>query len=133
MPVLVLVVDDDDSVREITQLSLEVVAGWEVLTAEGGAEGLELARAHKPDAVLLDVMMPDMDGLETFRHLQEHESTSDIPVILVTAKAQVGDRPMWHGLAIAGVIAKPFDPVTLATDVCIMLGWDPALAEKPGR
>lgn len=133
MTVRVLVVDDDDSVREITQLSLEVVAGWEVLAADGGVSGLELAREQLPDAVLLDVMMPDMDGLETFRQLQEHESTRDIPVILVTAKVQVGERPMWHGLAISGVIAKPFDPVSLATQVCEMLGWDPALAKKPGH
>lgn len=133
MTVKVLVVDDDDDVREITQLSLEVMAGWEVLAADGGANGLDLAKAHHPDAVLLDVMMPEMDGLATFRHLQEDESTRDIPVILVTAKVQVGERPMWHGLSISGVIAKPFDPVTLATQVCELLGWDPALAEKPGR
>ena len=133
MTVSVLVVDDDDDVREITQLSLEVIAGWEVLAADGGVSGLEMARQHKPDAVLLDVMMPDMDGLTTFQHLQEDDSTRDIPVILVTAKVQVGERPMWHGLAISGVIPKPFDPVTLATQVCEMLGWDPALAKKSGR
>ncbi len=90
MTVSVLVVDDDDSVREITQLSLEVIAGWHVISADGGVSGLEMARQHKPDAVLLDVMMPDMDGLTTFQHLQEDESTRDIPVILVTAKVRSG-------------------------------------------
>jgi CheY-like chemotaxis protein len=119
----VLVVDDDDAIREITQVALELVAGWGVRTAGGGVEALELAARHHPDAVLLDLMMPDMDGLTTFRHLQENPVTRDIPVILVTAKAQVGDRQAWDGLPVAGVISKPFDPMTLAADVAALLGW----------
>ena len=99
------------------------MAGWEVLTAAGGAEALELAARHRPDAVLLDLMMPDMDGLTTFRHLRADPATRDIPVILVTAKAQVGDRQAWDGLPVAGVISKPFDPMTLAADVAALLGW----------
>lgn len=120
----VLVVDDDDSIREIAELAINLVGGLDVLSADGGVRALELAREHHPDAVLLDVMMPDMDGLTTFRHLQADEATRDIPVILVTAKVQVGDRQMWDGLAISGVISKPFDPMTLASDVGRMLGWD---------
>ena len=119
----ILVVDDDDSVREITQLSLEVVAGWQVTAADGGAAALELAREHRPDAVLLDVMMPDMDGVTTFHHLQAAEVTRSIPVILLTAKVQVGDRQLWDELAIVGVISKPFDPMALAAQVAAMLGW----------
>ncbi len=119
----VLVVDDDDAIREITQVALELVAGWTVLIAGGGAEALTQAAEHHPDAVLLDLMMPDMDGLTTFRHLQADPATRDVPVILVTAKAQVGDRQAWDGLPVAGVIAKPFDPMTLAADVAALLGW----------
>ena len=119
----VLVVDDDDAIREITQVALELVASWEVLTAGGGHEALALAGEHRPDAVLLDLMMPDMDGLTTFRHLQADPATRDIPVILVTAKAQVGDRQAWDGLPVAGVISKPFDPMSLAADVAALLGW----------
>lgn len=119
----ILVVDDDDSVREITQLSLEVVAGWQVTAVDGGAAALVLAREHRPDAVLLDVMMPDMDGVTTFRHLQADEVTRSIPVILLTAKVQVGDRQLWDELDIAGVISKPFDPMALAGQVSEMLGW----------
>jgi CheY-like chemotaxis protein len=119
----VLVVDDDDSIRELTQIALEMVAGWDVLTAAGGAEALEQARTHHPDAVLLDLMMPGMDGLTTFRHLQADPVTRGIPVVLVTAKVQVGDRQMWDELAVAGVISKPFDPMTLGADVAAMLGW----------
>ncbi len=119
----VLVVDDDDSVREITQLALEVVAGWQVIAAGGGAAALELARAHRPDAVLLDVMMPEMDGPTTLRHLKADETTRDIPVILLTAKVLAGERQAWDELAISGVIAKPFDPMGLPAEVSRMLGW----------
>ena len=81
------------------------------------------AARHRPDAILLDLMMPDMDGLTTFRHLRADPATRDIPVILVTAKAQVGHRQAWDGLPVAGVISKPFDPMTLAADVAALLGW----------
>ncbi|GGO75764.1 response regulator [Nocardioides deserti] len=118
-----LVVDDDDSIREITQLALEVVAGWEVVTAESGAQAIDLAAKHQPDVVVLDLMMPGMDGLTTFRHLQAQESTTGIPVVLLTAKVQVGDRQLWDEMAVAGVISKPFDPMSLAGEISTMLGW----------
>lgn len=118
-----LVVDDDDSIREITQLALEVVAGWEVVSAGSGQEALGLAAEHRPDVIVLDLMMPGMDGLTTFRHLQEQESTAGIPVVLLTAKVQVGDRQLWDEMAVAGVISKPFDPMTLAGEISTMLGW----------
>jgi CheY-like chemotaxis protein len=120
----VLIVDDDDSIREITQLALEMVGGWTVISANGGARALELAHEHLPDAVLLDVMMPDMDGPTTFRHLQADEKTREIPVVLLTAKVQVGDRQVWDDLDVVGVIPKPFDPMTLATQVAELLGWE---------
>lgn len=119
----VLVVDDDDLIREVAQVALESVSGWTVLTADGGAEALAVLAEHRVDAVLLDVMMPDMDGLTTFRRMQEDPSLRDVPVVLVTAKVQSGPRPVWDGLAIAGVIPKPFDPMTLGDEVSAMLGW----------
>lgn len=122
----VLVVDDDDSIREITQLTLEMIGGWQVLTADSGAAALELARTHQPDAVLLDVMMPGMDGPTTFRRLREDEATRHIPVVLLTAKVQVGNSQVWDDLAVEGVIAKPFDPRTLADEIAGILGWERA-------
>jgi CheY-like chemotaxis protein len=119
----VLVVDDDDSIREITQMALEVVAGWRVIVAAGGAVALELAREHRPDAVLLDLMMPVVDGRATFLGLQADESTRDIPVVLLTAKLQVSGPQVWDDLAVAGVISKPFSPMSLAGEVSAMLGW----------
>jgi len=118
-----LVVDDDDSIRMVAEVALESVGGWEVLSADGGVAALELAATHRLDVILLDVMMPGLDGLETFRRLAADPATADIPVILVTAKVRVGDRVDWDGLGIAGVIPKPFDPMTLARDVSVMLGW----------
>jgi CheY-like chemotaxis protein len=120
----ILIVDDDDSIREITQLALEMVGGWTVVSATGGAQALELAREHQPDAVLLDVMMPDMDGPTTFRHLRSDQATQHIPVILLTAKVQVGDRQVWDDLDVVGVIAKPFDPMRLTAEVAEMLDWE---------
>ncbi|GEP38788.1 response regulator [Nocardioides psychrotolerans] len=120
---LVLVVDDDDSIREIAQLSLELVGGWQVLAAGGGASALEQAAEHRPHAILLDVMMPVMDGIETFHRLRADERTQHIPVILVTAKRQADEHQVWDGLPIAGVIPKPFDPMTLAQQVSALLDW----------
>lgn len=120
----VLVVDDDDSVREVTQMALELVAKWHVLAADGGAAAIELAREHRPDAVLLDLMMPVVDGRATFQALRADERTRDIPVILLTAKLQVGETQAWDDMAVAGVISKPFSPMTLGAEVAAMLGWD---------
>ena len=120
----VLVVDDDDSVREVTQMALELVAKWHVVAANGGAVAIDLAREHRPDAVLLDLMMPVMDGRATFQALRADERTRDIPVILLTAKLQVGETQAWDDMAVAGVISKPFSPMTLGAEVAAMLGWD---------
>lgn len=121
----VLVVDDDDDVREVTQLSLSIFAGWNVLVANGGRVALEIAQAEIPDAVLLDMMMPEMDGLTTLAHLKANDATKAIPVVLLTAKSQVGALQPWHDQPIEGVIAKPFTATKLAAEVAELLGWPP--------
>jgi CheY-like chemotaxis protein len=80
----ILIIDDEDDIREVAQVALELVGGWTVLSARSGAEGLAMALEEKPDAILLDVMMPDMDGTATFRQLQAHFETEQIPVLLLT-------------------------------------------------
>lgn len=119
----VLIVDDEDDIRAVAQLSLEMVGGWEVLTADSGAEGLSKAETAQPDAILLDVMMPEMDGPTTFRQLQSNSAIQHIPVILLTAKVQSTDRRQFADLGVRGVIAKPFDPMTLPGQVAELLGW----------
>ena len=122
----ILVIDDAEDIREVAQVSLEVVGGWEVLTASSGREGVAKALAEQPDAILLDVMMPDQDGPTTFKQLQANHATRHIPVILLTAKALASDRRMFADLGVVSVIAKPFEPMFLATKVAEALGWDQA-------
>jgi two-component system alkaline phosphatase synthesis response regulator PhoP len=119
----VLIVDDEDDIREVARISLHLVGGWEVLTARSGAEGIATAGRERPDAILLDVMMPDLDGPATFQRLQADEATRDIPVILLTAKVQAADRRRFTDLGVRGVIAKPFDPMTLSREIAQILGW----------
>ena len=119
----VLVIDDDDGVREIVQLSLETAAGWNVLTAASGQSGIEIAIAQQPDLILLDVMMPGEDGVVTYQKLQSNAVTQSIPTILLTAKAQTSERNAFMELGITGVITKPFQARTLAEDIKVLLGW----------
>ena len=119
----ILVVDDEDHIREVAATSLELIGGWEVVTAECGTEALMRAAADQPDAILLDVMMPDMDGPTVVGRLRAEATTSDIPVILLTAKVQPGDRSRFGELPVSAVIAKPFDPVNLPAEVADLLGW----------
>ena len=119
----VLVVDDDDDIREVAQVALSVVGGWQVSTATNGREAVEAATRDLPDAILLDVMMPEMDGPTAVLVLRRAERTRDIPIILLTAKVQTRDHLDWTGLELAGVIPKPFDPMTLPGQMSQMLGW----------
>lgn len=124
MPRRILVVDDDESIREVAALSLQAVGGHEVVTAASGTEALEEAAANPPDAILLDVMMPGLDGPETVSRLQADPRAREIEVILLTAKVQPNDKRRFAALAgVAGVIDKPFDPMTLPGQVADILGW----------
>ncbi|MEM9004697.1 MAG: response regulator [Cyanobacteria bacterium P01_F01_bin.86] len=119
----VLVVDDDDGVREIIQLSLETVAGWNVLTATSGQEGIAIAKTQQPDLILLDVMMPDEDGIVVFQHLQTDPVTQSIPTILLTAKAQLSERKGFMEMGVNGVIVKPFQARELVQQINQILAW----------
>ena len=119
----VLIIDDEDDIREVDALSLESVAGWEVVTASSGAQGLARAQEHKPDAILLDVMMPGMDGPSTFRELRNNPLTAKIPVLLLTAKVQNSDQRRFADLGVEAVLFKPFDPMTLSAQIASVLGW----------
>ncbi len=119
----ILIIDDEDDIREIAAMSLETVAGWEVVVANSGAQGLMRAASYKPDAILLDVMMPGMDGPTTFRELRKNPVTAHIPVLFLTAKVQAADRQRFADLGIEAVLVKPFDPMTLSTQIAAALGW----------
>jgi len=119
----ILVVDDDDSIREVAQMSLEMVGGHDVLSAGSGGDAMACARDERPDAILLDVMMPGLDGPATFERLQADPATRGIPVILLTAKLQSADSARYAQLGVRGVLSKPFDPMKLSGDVAEILGW----------
>jgi CheY-like chemotaxis protein len=120
-PKHILLVDDEDDIREVAALSLEAVGGWRVSSARDGATGAAMALAERPDAILLDVMMPGLDGPATVERLREDPLTRDIPVILLTAKAQGADRRRFAALGVAGTLTKPFDPMTLTDQIAAIL------------
>ena len=119
----ILLVDDEEDIREVAQLSLEMVGGWQVITGTSGIEAIAKAEVEQPDAILLDVMMPDLDGFATFERLQTNRATQQIPVIFLTAKVSSDDQRRFFELGVNGVITKPFDPMSLATQVETTLGW----------
>jgi CheY-like chemotaxis protein len=121
----ILIIDDEDDIREVAALSLEATAGWDISTACSGADGIRAAAdpQRRPHAILMDVMMPGMDGPTTFRQMQEIPEIAGIPVILLTAKVQGVDQRRFAGLGVAGVLFKPFDPLTLASQISDALGW----------
>lgn len=113
----IVYVEDDEEMIELVKLILER-KGYQVSGASGGREGWELIQSIVPDLVLLDLMMPDVDGWEVFQNMRDDEATKDIPVIVITAKAQNVDRVL--GLHIAKVedyITKPFKPEELVASV----------------
>ncbi len=119
----VLIIDDEDDIREVAALSLEATVGWTIYTAASGKAGIAEAAKEQPEAILMDVMMPEMDGPTTFKQLQLNEQTRGIPVILLTAKVQGVDQRRFAGLGVAAVLFKPFDPLTLASQISEVLGW----------
>ena len=119
----ILIIDDEDDIREVTALTLEVSAGWQVITAGSGDEALEKTKASMPDAILLDVMMPGTDGPAVLSRLQRDVRLQNVPVIFLTAKVQTAERNRLTSLGAAGVISKPFDPLTLAYTIGGLIGW----------
>jgi CheY-like chemotaxis protein len=107
----------------VAALSLETIAGWDVVLANSGRAGVEAAMKEQPDAILLDVMMPEMDGPTTFLKLQATPQTASIPVLLLTAKVQGSDQRRFAGLGVSGILFKPFDPLLLSKQVSDVLGW----------
>ncbi|MBA2568656.1 MAG: response regulator [Actinobacteria bacterium] len=113
MAAKVLVIDDEAPIRLLCRVNLEA-EGMEVVEAKDGTAGVELARSERPDVILLDVMMPGMDGWEVLQTLQADEGLNEIPIVFLTARAELRDRA--QGLELGGIdyVTKPFNPVELA-------------------
>jgi DNA-binding response OmpR family regulator len=117
----VLLVDDDPVILKLLQVNFEM-EGYDVVTASDGAEGLEKARSEQPDIILLDIMMPKMDGLEVTRHLKADDNLKSIPIVLLSAKAQASDVQAGKDAGADDYLTKPFDPLELLSRVSEILG-----------
>jgi two-component system, OmpR family, response regulator len=117
----VLIIDDEEDVRTVAAFSLADVGGMDVVEAATSAEGVDKAAVEKPDAILLDVMMPGVDGVSTLALLKQNPDTASIPVLFLTAKAMPAEVRRLIELGARGVITKPFDPMNLAGEVRTLL------------
>lgn len=113
----ILYIDDEADIREIAQMALELDPEFAVRTCASGREGIAAARDWEPALILLDVMMPELDGTAVLRLLRGDPSTSKIPIVFITARTQAQEAAHLRALGARGVIAKPFDPMTLAGQV----------------
>ncbi|MEG3911562.1 response regulator [Microcoleus sp. w2-18bC1] len=120
----ILIVDDQEHLRELIQMCLEDLAGWDTLVAESGEECLQILQTERPNAILLDLSMPGMDGFAVYDRLQSDPITRSIPVILLTARVLSTDMAQFAQMGVAGVIPKPFEATTLPGKVTEILGWD---------
>lgn len=119
----VLVIDDDMPIITIVQAALELTAGWQVISTTSGKEGVAIAATEQPDAILLDVTMPKLDGKAVLKLLQTQAETQNIPVIFLTAQARTSEQEVLKALGVAGVVIKPFSPNTIATHIKALLDW----------
>lgn len=119
----ILFIDDEEDIRALASFCLESEAGWKMLEAASGIEGIAIAESAQPDAILLDVMMPELDGLQTLEKLLLNPKTKHIPIIFITAKTQASDRRRFYQAGAKGIISKPFDSLTLASQISGFLNW----------
>ena len=119
----VLIVDDEDDARAIATLALKMKTDWTLLQASSGQQALDLAATQQPDLILLDMMMPDMDGRATLKRIKDNPQTQQLPVILVTAKVQPLTQSGIDPEQVVAVFAKPFRPLTLADQIRAALSW----------
>ncbi|MHB1946897.1 MAG: response regulator [Gammaproteobacteria bacterium] len=109
--------EDEDDIRAVVQIALEDIGGFAVKYFSTGRQLLEMDKEFKPDLLLLDVMMPEMDGPAALKELRKREEFANIPAIFMTAKIQPGELEEYKKMGVLGVISKPFDPMTLADDI----------------
>ena len=113
----ILAVEDEPDIRMVLEVALGTVGGFQLRVCGSGNEALEAAPAFRPDLILLDVMMPEMDGPATLAALRELPETRETPIIFLTAKVQREEVARFHELGAIGVIRKPFEPMALADEV----------------
>ncbi|MBE9000941.1 MULTISPECIES: response regulator [unclassified Nostoc] len=120
----ILLIDDELNVREIVKLCLQDLAGWNVVTADSPLEGLLSAVRDSPDAIVLDISIRDTASFELINKIRNNPETQAIPVVLLSAKVRWLNSQILRQYQVAGIILKPFDPVTLPAQIATLLGWD---------
>lgn len=128
-PLHILCIDDEEGILEVVRMCLSFDGGFSVSTCKSGAEALEFLDQVRPDLILLDVMMPKMDGPATLAAIGTIEAARDVPVIFMTARVQDSEAEHYLQLGAIGVVPKPFDPVTLAFEIRKAFG---ARAQRTG-
>lgn len=118
----ILFVEDDPDIQVIAQMALEELGGFEVEVCSSGEEAIAKAPAFEPDMILLDVMMPGMDGPDTLKKLRSIPPLATIPAVFMTAKVQTHEVEQYKSMGVVDVIAKPFDPMTLSSTICSIWG-----------
>jgi|HubBroStandDraft_6_1064221.scaffolds.fasta_scaffold05385_3 CheY-like chemotaxis protein len=118
-----LVIDDSALIREAAKIALGTIGGWRVVTAVSGEEGIERAVSERFDAILLDVVMPGMDGIAVVERLHAIPATGLLPILLLTAHDRLQDSERFRRVTVAGVIGKPFDISGLSRQIAVLLGW----------
>lgn len=113
----ILHVDDDTDIQTVTKLALEEIGGFVVEICSSGREAIDKAPIFAPDLILLDVMMPGMDGPETLRRLRKLPEMAETPVVFMTAKAQAREIERYKAMGAVDIVAKPFDPMTLSQEI----------------
>ena len=113
----ILCIDDEEDILQIAQMSLETVGGYEVTAENNARDGINFALQDKPDLILIDVMMPEMDGPSALKIIKDQDEISDIPVIFMTARVQPDEVSEYLNLGACGVVAKPFDPMSLPAEI----------------
>jgi CheY-like chemotaxis protein len=129
----VLIIDDEEDTRSIASMSLSILGGLDVIEADSGNDGINKASQEQPDVILLDMMMPIMDGSETLVALRANESTHKIPVIFLTAKAMTSEIERLKRMGAIGVLTKPFDPTILANQVRAILESEQPSNQEPSK
>jgi CheY-like chemotaxis protein len=120
----VLVIDDNDHIQQIVQAALQRLTTWTVSVASSAREGIAKAEAERPDVILMDYMMPEMNGVDCLKQLRSRPETENIPVLFLTAYQSLVEPRRFQAMGAAGAIAKPFDPFFIAPHIIQTLGWD---------
>ncbi|MBE9045672.1 response regulator [Pleurocapsales cyanobacterium LEGE 10410] len=126
----ILVIEDDTGIQAVTKFSLEMDNHWQVVTANNGTEGVFQASNMNPDVILLDLVLPDISGRELLRKLQTERTTSNIPIVLFTAKSIEGEVLRIKSSNVIGLISKPFDCLTLSSQILDFLAHREQFADN---